>query len=580
VSTADFDAILARLEAARDDPRALALATLDICLAGREPLLRSAVEAAAIPHWFDTDILRALLPDAEARIDDLLQELAKLPMVETFKARGGWNVHELTRLALRERMARDEPARLAELSALAAAQFAGDASERQIECVFHRLNASPAEGAAELYALSRAWDDAGRHETLQALGVALDELARGSPLVPIAEAQVKLRLGVIRSDRLAVAERMVLARRALELFRACGDVQGIVDALDFRGDIEEDSGEIEHARASYVESFKSAKSAAALDPDSTHWRRELAVAHSKIGRVFQAQGKLDAALAEYQEYKRIMAELAVLDPANDNWQRELSVSHNNVGGIFQAQGKLDAALDEYQESKRIMADLAALDPANAGWQRDLSVSHNNVGGIFRARGKLDAALAEYQESKRIMADLAAVDPANTGWQRGLSVSHHCVGGIFQAQGKLDAALAEYQEYKRFMAELAVLDPGNANWQRELSVSHNNVGGIFQAQGKLDAALAEYQAGMRIMAELTALDPANTGWQRDLSVSHNHVGGIFEVQGKLDAALAEFQADLRIAETLVALDPSNAVWREDLRITRDCVESLRRKLDQA
>jgi hypothetical protein len=90
-----------RLQEAQGDPQKLALVTLDIVLESSEPWMRDVVEAAAVPHWFTAGILGALVqvdPDTAGRY---LQALTRLPMVETFAARNGWNVHEMSRLALR-----------------------------------------------------------------------------------------------------------------------------------------------------------------------------------------------------------------------------------------------------------------------------------------------------------------------------------------------------------------------------------------------------------------------------------------------------------------------------------------------
>lgn len=47
---------LAQIRAARNDPAKLALATLDFALAARGPELRLALDASAVPHWFDAQI--------------------------------------------------------------------------------------------------------------------------------------------------------------------------------------------------------------------------------------------------------------------------------------------------------------------------------------------------------------------------------------------------------------------------------------------------------------------------------------------------------------------------------------------
>src|SRR5262245_47743622 len=130
----NYDDILASFVAAHGDPERLTLATLDIFLADRGPGVREALEAAAVPHWFDADILAALLGVALERATTVCDDLRALPMVEVFEARAGWNVHEAARLAIRSRMAGSQNDRFVKLSRLAAECFSGDDEPvRQIE---------------------------------------------------------------------------------------------------------------------------------------------------------------------------------------------------------------------------------------------------------------------------------------------------------------------------------------------------------------------------------------------------------------------------------------------------------------
>ena len=105
-----FDEIIGHLRQAQGDPEKLVLATVDTALAAsNEPLLREALEAASIPHWFDARILAQLLDTNTDEAAELELRLRGLPMVEPFGARQGWNVHESTRLALRRKIHNEQP---------------------------------------------------------------------------------------------------------------------------------------------------------------------------------------------------------------------------------------------------------------------------------------------------------------------------------------------------------------------------------------------------------------------------------------------------------------------------------------
>ena len=413
--------IVERLRQAGGDQEQLLLATVDFALATHEPRLREALEAAAIPHWFDDRILARLL-DTDANEAAVLKErLQSLPMVEPFASREGWNVHESTRLALRRKIHGDQPERFRELSARAAACWPEDGVIPRVEAIYHRLSSEPEEGAVELERNYWRWQRSGRREASQALGTALEELSH-FPLSDVARGRVLLILGWIRLGWVPVAQSERSARQAVETLERTGPLASCADA------------------------------------------------HCLLGQALQQRGSLAGALAEYQACKRILEGLTALDPANTDWQRELSVSHTYVGSVYQAQGQRTEALAEYQASKRILEGLSALDPGNTDWQRDLSVSHTKVGRVYQAQGRLAEALAEYQACKRILEGLSALDPGNTDWQWELSVSHTNVGNVFQAQGRLAEALAEYQADLAIAERLALLDPTNAGWQTDLRIT--------------------------------------------------------------------------------------------------------------
>ena len=135
----------------------------------------------------------------------------------------------------------------------------------------------------------------------------------------------------------------------------------------------------------------------------------------------------------------ISRRLAEQDPSNAGWQRELAVAHSRVGGVLQAQGRLEAAQAAFDQDLAISRRLAEQDPSNAGWQRDLAVAHSRVGGVLQAQGRLEAAQAAFDQDLAISRRLAEQDPSNAGWQQELAVAYSRVGGVLQAQGRLEGA---------------------------------------------------------------------------------------------------------------------------------------------
>jgi tetratricopeptide (TPR) repeat protein len=136
-----------------------------------------------VPHWFDAQILAALLEKDPEECAALYAELQGLPVVEPIQAREGHNVHEVTRTAMLARLWDERRDEYVALSARAAAYFGqGDAVEMRIEEIYHLLVADPDAGAEALYSQGWTWHDSPlfAYDRVYALaGAALEHAAAG-----------------------------------------------------------------------------------------------------------------------------------------------------------------------------------------------------------------------------------------------------------------------------------------------------------------------------------------------------------------------------------------------------------------
>ncbi|HET8682230.1 MAG TPA: hypothetical protein VFM54_10190 [Micromonosporaceae bacterium] len=275
---------------AHGDPALLALATVDLTFPelpdGERTALRLALEAAAVPHWFDAAILAGLVDDQDSPNRDLWVRLKAVPVVESFPARGAdaGNVHEASRLAIRKRLAETQPARFIHLSAQSARMFEADTRPiGRVEWVYHLLAADPERGAVELEGLDRVWSDNARNEDLAALSAALTELdtsqmLRGRPLV-----RARLVIAQRRAVIAGAASLGDLANQLLQAAEANDDARLTGDAYSLVGDVAQARGDLAAAGQAFTQALAISERLAQLDPTNTGWQRDLAAAHSKVG---------------------------------------------------------------------------------------------------------------------------------------------------------------------------------------------------------------------------------------------------------------------------------------------------------
>jgi ATP/maltotriose-dependent transcriptional regulator MalT len=294
---------LERAKSAKGDPQIQAALAAEFTLEVRpkpeRAALHASLDAAALLHWFDAGLLGGMLELSVAEAQKRLDALKDLTFVERYR-RGEaelFNVHEATRLGWRRQMARENQDRFRSLSLRAAEWFAEDLTlNGRIEYIYHLLSGDPERGADEFEVLDRKWKAAGAHpEDFYALAAVLRELEETSLVQGRARAATLLAIGWARHMRGETARLADLAKEALRLANESADLRMESDAQCLVGDVHQAQGQLKAAEAAFGEYLTISRRLAEQDPSNAGWQRELAVAHSRVGGVLEAQGQLKAA---------------------------------------------------------------------------------------------------------------------------------------------------------------------------------------------------------------------------------------------------------------------------------------------
>jgi tetratricopeptide (TPR) repeat protein len=363
---------LAELAKVQGDTRAQAALVAEFTLRMQPDAVREslavALDAAAVLHWFDDDLLANVMGVDIAASKHTLAALIKLPFVEPYPGNARYNLHEATRLGWRTKLAAERIERFRALSARAAQLFATKAEPTaEIEWIYHLLCGDPENGATALEQLNRKWSGRAHPEHEYALARALNEL-------------VECRLV---TDRVWLWSQLTIA-----------------STRQLRGEVAQLAA-IEHT---LIETARTLVDGPAE-----------AEAQNLLGNTLEAEGKLDDALAAYSEYLAITRRLAEQDPSNAGWLRELAVAHSCMGGVFQAQGKLDDALAAYSDSLAITRRLAEQDPSNVGLRHESLVALVSMARCQSALGNPDDAFANYEAGSALLTALLDIDPDRPLW---------------------------------------------------------------------------------------------------------------------------------------------------------------------
>ncbi|MFN6355716.1 MAG: tetratricopeptide repeat protein [Cyanobacteriota bacterium] len=380
------------LQSAQADPALLALLTVDLAYPDESAIEREALKqallAAATPHWCDPPFLASLLAVAPGEAERLHERLCALTVVEPFPARGkrAVNVHEATRLVLREHLRQTMPHHWRALSIRARSHLEPATSvHSRIECLHHLFAIDQEAAAAACEALERELLQ--NPEWHQALALSLTEVAavkgwlQGSALVQASLIPLHVRLSRGESTTL---ERE--ARALVELAESSDQASGLAKAHCLFADVCVSQGRLEVALASYMETLAICGRLAEADPANAGWQRDLAVAHSRMGDVYVNQGRLEAALTSFQRTLTISEQLAEADPANAGWQRDYAVSLFKIGTICERQKRFEAARQAYKSSLLVLERLIQIDPSNSGIRRELKLVKTKLDAVSKRKG--------------------------------------------------------------------------------------------------------------------------------------------------------------------------------------------------
>jgi tetratricopeptide (TPR) repeat protein len=414
------DELLARLQAAESAEERDWLVT-EALLESLPAELQQATWAAAVPHWFDAQILAALLEKAPGECDALYADLQGLPFVEPFQAREGHNVHEVTREAMLARLWEGRRDEYRALSARAAAYFAGsDEAKNRIEEIYHQLIADPDAGAKALYDQGWEWHDppliaydlvyaladaalehdragrldkqgagtanllSGRIDTLYARAQeAMDKLeaARqasepGSRL----RADSHYRLGDVHHMVGEYAEARKRFVEALGVYASIGNRRGEADCILGLGDVHRGLEEYTEARDRYEEA-RTIYSAIGHRRGEAHCIHGLGDVNLDLEEYAEAQDRYEEALAVYTASGNRLMEALCL--------KALGSAHSGLGEPTEARNR-------YEKARRIYAALGV-----RLWEAHCTLRQGEVALAQKdwpeAERLLQAALAAYRE---------------------------------------------------------------------------------------------------------------------------------------------------------------------------------------
>jgi tetratricopeptide (TPR) repeat protein len=401
--------------------------------------------AAAIPHFFDANILAALRPELAEQAERLYENLKSLTFVEEFPNQG-YNLHELTRNVLLNKLWQDDREKFLMLSQRAADYFLEEktSSEKDVEFCYHEiLNEGKAQTGRLLDRVTDWWND-------------------------------------YQVDRMQAALQGVLEHERADRLDSFG--KGF--SLHLQGLTEIRSGNYTEAESLFIRTESFYKNIELKNP------RYLTTLLRDLGSSKQNQGDYNSSIPFYEKALTISEE-----QLGEN-HSDTAISLNNLGSAYKIKGEYEKAKPLYLRSLKIREE-------QLGENRlDTATALNNLAGLYKDQEKYEEAKPLYLRARQIREEQLGENHLDTATSlNNLAVLYHSQGKYEEAKPLCLRALKIREE------QLGENHPDTASSLNNLAALYNSQGKYEEAKSLYLRALkiCEEQLGENHPKTATSLN---------------------------------------------------------------------------
>lgn len=458
-----YQNLLMRLQTAQsDDERAWI--TLQFNLDNQSQVIREAVQAAAVLHWFDHKMLNFVL---EISLTDVeFSALVSLPYVEAFPERG-WNVHEKTRDMLCDKLWNEDVLRYRKLSRRAATwrrKYNPADLVWRAEATYHSLFAGERNAEQAFINVSIEWLNNNRYDVLEFLirpvlkAVQTGKLlGRVSAWALFLGAKIDLTFGRKYEAKVALIHALTIKT---------GDYVLIANCTSTLGDVCRNLEDLPLARK-YYESALSKLRDLNFSLGEANCIHSLGLVHAALFEIPQAIECYELAMTIYRKMNNhlgvincihalgsIRLQKAEFSPAKVNFKRALKMYSDINNQIGEAICIRSLALLACEENESDLAFSYFEDAIqrfdNLGISCEKAKCYNDMGSFYYYSHCFDESISFYNKAIEIVSDV--------NYLTNRAEPNMLLGKFQDARNNLDAAAAidsnyHYMQFNRGRLDL-------------------------------------------------------------------------------------------------------------------------------
>jgi hypothetical protein len=283
-----------------------------------------------------------------------------------------------------------------------------------------------------------------------------------------AEGLVEYMLTDLRERLRGVGRLEIMAAvnaRAMAYYGSQGDLSRLPDdslerrarLLHAMGEDDENSGELDRARARFIEAHRTTAAILARKPRNPDAIFAHAQSEFWAGEVALRRDDRPAGTRHWRAYLDQARALARVEPGSVRALMEQGYAEGNLCDLgYRDRFDLAGAARHCQAGIRYEAAALAKAPGNRAIMRDLANRHGWMARVERAQGDLRAALGSREAERALMDRLLALDPANADYALRRSWAEIAIGQILIDSGQpARAAVLLDRSWRDFEPRLAL-----------------------------------------------------------------------------------------------------------------------------
>jgi tetratricopeptide (TPR) repeat protein/energy-coupling factor transporter ATP-binding protein EcfA2 len=286
------------------------------------------------------------------------------------------------------------------------------------------------------------------------------------------------------------------------------------------------------------------------EPDSEASRRDLAVAHFRLGHINRLLEKRDDAAGEYQRAITGFEGLASDSPANPEYRAWLANAHNWMGETLRPAPARFADAERAYNSALLLQQTLVEQGGGAERQQELARTYYNRGILRSTRALepgqeslIEAAGKDFRAAIRLLEPLAAT---SNGAAQELARAYNNLGGLIDQTSRDKREVRALWERAIAIDErLSNTDPANREYKLELAYYCNNLAVLLRNQKDFDEANRRSRQAVDLVESLAEVGPLLGILRAD---AHSLRGMILEGRDG-PGALAEYEAALALFEQM-------------------------------